>query len=133
MTDQAPINVVKFGATVQVSEEMAFEARALFNARYQRRHTKAYQPAPPEAWERYRAAVAGLAAFEAYEGSQYGGPDYGNEVPPPEPTITIDYLETRDEWLTRCRALDTEGRAFAEQTWAEAAGQWSGRRAGRKA
>ena len=101
----------KFGATIKISDEQLFDARGIADPRYARRHVKSYTPATPEAWDRYRAAAAGLAAFEAYEGSRYGGPDYGNEVPEPEPTTTIDYLETVDEWLDRCRALDREARA----------------------
>ena len=106
-----PIIVQKLGATMTISDEQLFTGRSLWDPRYRRRADITQAPPTPEAWDRYRAAVAGLAAFEAYEGSRHGGPDYGNEVPEPEPAITIEFLETVDEWLDRCRALDREARA----------------------
>lgn len=106
-----PISVHKLGATIQISDELFYADKAAQDPRYTRRYTSTKQPPTAEAWERYRAAVAGLAAFEAYEGSMYGGPDYGNEVPEPEPVTTFEFLETAEEWLERCRALDREARA----------------------
>lgn len=59
----------------------------------------------PEVWARYEAAKAGFAALEAYEHTEWGGPDYGTEVPEPTTTYEIEWLETRDEWLARLNEI----------------------------
>lgn len=109
-------NLQKFGATMKISEEVLFGIRSYQDPRYERRATIYKVPPTPEAWELYRAAVVGLAALEAYDGTMFGGPDYGTEVPEPEPTTTVYFLETVDEWLDRCRALEREAREQKEET-----------------
>lgn len=82
----------------------------LFKVRVQdsdqrRRANVTRTPPTPEAWSRYHAAKDGYKAMEAYEGTQFGGPDYGPSVDAPEDTVSIEYLETHAEWMDRCRAL----------------------------
>ncbi|MDF9748651.1 hypothetical protein [Arthrobacter sp. ES3-54] len=95
----------KVYATMVFSSEMIYTEKAWTDGRYARKAIRTEAPPTSEAWERYRAAKAGLAALEAYEGTEWGGPDYGTEVPEPEPTVTFEYLETHDEWLARCDTL----------------------------
>lgn len=95
----------KFSMSIKLSEEQVFSMRAWKDPRFDRKANKITTPPTPETWERYRAAKAGLEALEAYEGTDWGGPDYGTEVHEPAPTITFEYLETVEEWLARCRAL----------------------------
>ena len=95
--------------TIRLSAEQVFSHRAMSDPRYERKATRTSAPPTPEAWARYRAAKAGLAALEAYEGTEWGGPDYGTEVPEPVPTLTFEYHETIEEWLDRCRDMSAEG------------------------
>lgn len=90
---------------IRISEEALFSSMSWRDSRYERKANRTSNPPTPEAWERYHAAKDGLAALEAYEFTEWGGPDYGTEVPEPEPTTTYEYLETHDEWIRRCRAL----------------------------
>ncbi|WP_159702423.1 hypothetical protein [Arthrobacter sp. 18067] len=106
-----PNEVRKFGGTIKLSDEQYFEDMGWRDPRYLRMGKVTKTPATPEAWEQYRAAVAGLAALEAYDGTRW---DYGSgapDIPEPEPTSTIEYLETVDEWLDRCRAMAHEDAA----------------------
>lgn len=103
-----PITVEKYGAIFRLSEEQLFEAAGHTDPRFQRRAKIIKTPPAPEAWELYRAAVAGLAALEAYEGTYYGMDAGTPEVFEPEPTSTVEYLETVDDWLARCRTLAQE-------------------------
>jgi hypothetical protein len=41
---------------------------------------------PADEQARYEAALEGMKALEAYEHTEWGGPDYGTEVPPPPDT-----------------------------------------------
>jgi hypothetical protein len=97
---KTPPNVVKHGVEVLISRESLL----MFNPELERRHTVELEPPTPEAWERYRAAKIGMEALEAYEGTEWGGPDYGTEVREPEPTRKITYTETEEEWRARCTA-----------------------------
>ena len=90
---------------MNVSAEALYSSLSAMDSRFERKATRTATPPTPEAWERYHAAKAGLAALEAYEGTEWGGPDYGTEVNEPQPTVTYDYLETVEEWLARCRSL----------------------------
>jgi hypothetical protein len=79
-----------------------------YNPEFERkREYKTVEPTP-EVWGRYYAALAGLRALNAYEHTEWGGPDYGTEVPEPTPTKEVIWLETHDEWLARCRKLQKE-------------------------
>ena len=98
----------KFGAIHLISDEQLFMLMALTDSRYERKANKVINLPTQETWEKYRAALAGLNALKAYEFTEWGGPDYGTEVPRPTSTTTYEFLETNDEWLARCRALRQE-------------------------
>lgn len=92
-------------AAVSISAEVLFMEMSWRDPRYVRKANRTSTPPTAEAWERYRAAKAGMAALEAYEGTEWGGPDCRTEVHKPEPTVEFDYLETHDEWMARCRSI----------------------------
>jgi hypothetical protein len=98
----------KFGAITMVSDEQLFTLLSYRDKRYLRKANKIITLPTQEMWEWYRAAVAGLQALEAYEFTEWGGPDYGTEVLEPQPKTTYEYLETHDEWMARCRELRKE-------------------------
>jgi len=93
---------------IRMSPEAVYFERMMFDGRYARKATRTETPPTPEVWARYYAAKAALLALEAYEFTEWGGPDYGTEVPEPEPAVKFDYLETSDEWLARCEQLERE-------------------------
>ena len=97
--------------TIKVTAEQLYDMKSWSDGRYARKGIRGHEDPTPEAWERYRAAKAGLEALEAYEFTEWGGPDYGTEVPEPEPIATCEYLETHEEWLARCAKLASEGGA----------------------
>lgn len=98
----------KNAVVIRLSQEMVFMHRSLSDARYDRKHNKVVTPPTPEDWELYNQAVQGLKALQAYEGTEWGGPDYGTEVHKPEPRVTYEYLETHEEWIERCRTMEEE-------------------------
>jgi len=98
----------KNSVAIRISAEAVYSERMWFDGRYARKAIRTETPPTPEAWARYYRAKDGLRSLEAYEFTEWGGPDYGTEVPEPEPTVTFDYLETHDEWLARCAKLETE-------------------------
>lgn len=105
------ISVVKFGATVILTEWQVFDEMVFADPRYARRGFE-YVVAPTnEDWAKYHRAKAGMLALEAYAGTEWGGPDYGTEVHMPKPRTLFEYTETHEEWLARCRALDAERKA----------------------
>lgn len=109
MTYPFEIPAGKIHASIVVSDEQLFSSMAWRDPRFDRKAIKTTTPPSPEAWERYRAAKAGLEALEAYEGTEWGGPDYGTEVHEPDSTVTYEYLETVEEWLARCKGLMNRG------------------------
>jgi len=100
------VKINKNYVAIRFSAEMIYSEKSWTDGRYARKSIRTEKPPTPEAWARYHAAKAGLAALEAYEGTEWGGPDYGTEVPEPEPTVTYEYLEAHDEWLARCAAME---------------------------
>lgn len=64
---------------------------------------------PADEQARYEAALAGLKALEDYEHTEWGGPDYGTEVPPP-PAYEWVWDEPEEEWNARWGAYVAERR-----------------------
>jgi hypothetical protein len=108
------MNLTKFGARINISEHVLFDWMRYEDARYIRKHNKVEVPPTAEDWEQYRAAKAGFEAMRDYEWTEWGGPDYGTEVLPPPNRYEFEYLETHDEWIARCRALQMEGISCAK-------------------
>lgn len=106
MLPDVPLN--KFGMAMNLSAEVFYSLLSGKDPRYERKCKRIEAAPTPEAWARYYQALAGLRALEAYEGTDWGGPEYGTEVYKPSPTVTYEYLETTEEWLARCRALREE-------------------------
>lgn len=101
-------NIQKFGAIFHFSEEWEFQARAFLDPRYARKaEYKTVEPTP-EVWARYYAAKNALRVLHDYEHTEWGGPDYGTEVPEPTATQEVTFLETHEEWIARCRELQKE-------------------------
>ena len=100
--------IAKYGAITVISDEHLFTLMSYTDTRYARKANKIINLPTAEAWAKYYAAVAGLRALNEYEFTEWGGPDYGTEVPEPYPTHTYEYLETYSEWLARCQALRQE-------------------------
>ena len=100
--------LTKHSAVIHISDELLFQDRAYVDARYDRKHIRHWSEPTAEDWALYHQAVRGKLAMEAYEGTEWGGPDTGTDVHKPEPRVTYEYLETNDEWLARCRALRQE-------------------------
>lgn len=98
-------NIRKYYAHVWLSEEQVYESRGFIDDRFVRKYTSQTIPPTKEVWARYYAAKNALRVLGEYEFTEWGGPDYGTEVPEPSPTHEITYLETHEEWLDRCRAL----------------------------
>jgi len=98
----------KYGAIMHISDEQLFVQMGYADKRYERKANKIITLPTSEDWGLYHQAVRGMLAMKAYEGTEWGGPDYGTEVHKPEPQTTYEYLETNDEWLARCRALRQE-------------------------
>lgn len=71
----------------------------------ERKHRKVLVEPTPEVWGRYYEALAGLRALNAYEHTEWGGPDYGTEVPEPTPYFRTEYLETYEEWEARFNSI----------------------------
>lgn len=97
----------KVPAYIKISPEVYFEGLGHQDERFRRRHRRTEVKPTPEVWARYYAALAGLRALEAYEWTMFGGPDYGTEVPEPSSTYEYEYLETNEEWLARCRSMES--------------------------
>lgn len=96
----------KAGTVYLVSREAYYTSLGYEDERYKRKvNIKTTEPTG-EAWRRYGAAVKAMKVLEAYEGMEWGGPEYGPELREPEPTHEYEYLETEKEWLARCRELD---------------------------
>ncbi|NWL34444.1 hypothetical protein [Paenarthrobacter nitroguajacolicus] len=91
---------------IWISAEMLYMEKSLTDPRYDRKATRHETPPTAEDWALYSQALAGLRALEAYEGTEWGGPDYGTEVNEPQPRVTYEYHETHEEWLARCHKLD---------------------------
>lgn len=102
-------DITKTYACVQLTDEQLFRYAAYRDERYERKAKQIAVEPTPEVWARYYAAVKGFQALEAYEFTEWGGPDYGTEVPEPHTTYRYEYLETTEEWLARCRKLREEG------------------------
>lgn len=102
-------DVHKVGMTIQLTDEQLFGYMRFEDSRYDRKAKQIAVEPTPEVWARYYAAVKGFQALEAYEFTEWGGLDYGTEVPEPHTTYRYEYLETNEEWLARCRALRQEG------------------------
>lgn len=100
--------LTKMSAVFQISDEQLFILMGYEDKRYDRKHIRHESEPTAEDWALYHQAVRGKLAMEAYEGTEWGGPDTGTEVHKPEPRVTYEYLETHDEWLARCRALRQE-------------------------
>jgi hypothetical protein len=98
----------KYSAVMHLSDEQLFHVMSVSDGRYLRKANKIINLPTQETWAKYYAAVRGLQALEAYEFTEWGGPDTGTEVPEPYPIHTYEYLETYTEWLARCRALRQE-------------------------
>ena len=64
---------------------------------------------PADEQARYEAALAAYKVLGEYEHTEWGGPDYGTEVPPPPATRWV-FDETEEEYQARIKALK-EGRA----------------------
>jgi hypothetical protein len=90
----------------RLTHEQIYMHRALSDDRYGRKHNRHETPPTSEDWALYHQAVQGLKALEAYDGTEWGGPDYGTEVHKPEPRVTYEWLETHDEWIARCREME---------------------------
>lgn len=100
------MNLHKNTIVIRLSHEQIFMHRAMTDPRYNRKGNRIETPPTSEDWALYHQAVQGFKALEAYEGTEWGGPDYGTEVHKPEPRITFDWLETHDEWIERCRKME---------------------------
>jgi hypothetical protein len=95
----------KYGAVIHISDEQLYSLLGINDVRYLRQANKVITLPTSEDWALYHQAVQGLRAMEAYEGTEWGGPDTGTEVHKPEPRVTYEWLETHDEWIARCHAL----------------------------
>lgn len=102
------MKIDKNSYVISLSHEQVFMNRALSAPRYYRKGNRVETPPTSEDWSLYHQAVQGLKALKAYEGTEWGGPDYGTEVHKPEPRITYEWLETHDEWIARCLAIEKE-------------------------
>lgn len=102
-----PDKLNKVSAVIHLSDEELFTWSN--NPEYWRKTKTTVAEPTPEAWQRYRRAQKAMKILRAYEGTEWGGPDYGTEVHPPLPTTTYEYLETHEEWLDRCRKLQAAG------------------------
>ena len=82
---------------------------AMIDHRYIRRSeiVTVSQPTAEE-WADYEKAKEALAYLTESPYFEPGGPDYGNEVNPPEQKREYRYTETEDEWNARCDQLDKE-------------------------
>jgi len=100
------VEIHKNAVMIRVSAEMLYMEKSLNDSRYTRKATRHETPPTDEDWGLYFRAKAGLRALEAYEGTEWGGPDYGTEVNEPQPRVTYEYHETEAEWLDRCHKLD---------------------------
>ena len=69
---------------------------------YSRRGHSAPREIPADEQARYEAALAGYKALEAYEHTEWGGPDYGTEVLPPPDTEWV-WDETEEEYQARIK------------------------------
>lgn len=76
----------------------------LFTSEYKRRGHSAPREIPADEQARYEAALAGYAALEAYEHTEWGGPDYGTEVLPPPDTEWV-WDETEEEYQARIEEM----------------------------
>lgn len=100
-----PDGIRKIGAVVMISDEALFLDLGWQDARFIRKHDVVETPPSEDAWKRYKRALKGLKWLEDYEGTEWGGPDYGTEVLPPSARYTYNYHETHEEWLARCREI----------------------------
>lgn len=100
----------KFTATVGYSETMWRDIQAIKYGPPFTRLVASCTETPPteEQWAEYREA---LDLFEKLNQSPYfhiGGYDAEVTVEEPQPTVTIEYAETEDEWAARVRTLNPD-------------------------
>lgn len=100
-----PEGLTKYSAVMHISDEQLYILIGYGDKRYLRGAIVTETPPTSEDWALYHQAVQGLRALEAYDGTEWGGPDTGTEVHKPEPRVTYEWLETREEWIARCHAL----------------------------
>ncbi len=109
MFDRSPyrptvLSVLKYGMNVRLGEGALSDMLFRANPELERQHRVELDPPTQEAWARYYRAQAGMKALEAYEGTEWGGPDYGTEVPEPAPTPRVIYTETEEDHAARLKA-----------------------------
>jgi hypothetical protein len=95
----------KIGMTIPVSWAVIFEERALSDSRYEQKARKTIVAPTSEDWAKYHLAKRALLTLKAYENTT-GAEEV--EIPCPKPKTEYEFLETVDEWLDRCRALQAE-------------------------
>lgn len=100
-----PDGIRKIGAIQMTSDENLFTDLGWRNPEFQRKRNTIKTPPSRADWKLYYRALKAKKIMEAYEGTDWGGPDYGTEVNPPEHKYTYEYLETHEKWLARCRAI----------------------------
>jgi len=99
----------KISVDIYISDEQRYQAKALYDDRYDRRAERMEAAPSPGYWEQFRKAEECLAFLRGYPDMDWG--DWDQEEPslsPPRCNVFYTYLETVDEWLERCRALDKE-------------------------
>ena len=71
---------------------------------YSRRGHAAPREIPADEQARYEAALEAFRVLEAYEHTEWGGPDYCAEVPPP-PKVGWVWDETEEEHRERIKGF----------------------------
>ena len=95
------MNVQKKYITVQLTEEQVFDSFAMRDREYCRKGRYVPREVPADEQARYKAALAGYEALEAYEGTEWG---YDSDLTVTPPSTTMwEFTETEEEWLARCR------------------------------
>jgi len=102
------VTIRKIGMTIPFTEEQVLDLMARDDSRFERR-SEEYNVSPTnEDWAKYHRAKAGLLALQNYEDT-IGADEV--EIPMPRPKIKYRFTETHEEWLVRCRALQSERKA----------------------
>jgi len=95
----------KQGAIMFISDAVIFEQLSYSDSRYERKATKTIVASTTEDWAKYHLAKRALLTLKDYENTT-GAEEV--EIPCPKPKTEYHFLETVDEWLDRCRALQAE-------------------------
>lgn len=98
-------NLRKMGYNVSMSWEMFYSEISERDPRYARKEkSRTLTPPTEEEWADYRKACEALDFLQTYPGFEDG---YDSSfVLEPQPRVEIEFAETVDEWLKRCRKMD---------------------------